>query len=198
MNMEDQFQNYINQHATPPPPLFSGGTSAARPSSLNFARGGGSGDSVVTATGANSKAPSILRQIYKYVKWFTIVIIAGVIIYFLHNLTRQYLFPKPTVCSLNNAPNQQQLVEEAPAHEGQPPLPNDIDLKNEYENNTYEVTKPSSVPAPVTPPPPPGSEENFVPVEDNSHFDENSNNQEKDNEDTNDENFTSLNKLSNA
>ena len=68
------------------------------------------------------------QQVYKYIKWVTIVIVVGLIIYFLHSYTKKYLFPSappPSVC-------------EQPLHpSGQPPLPAEVNLASEYENNQF-------------------------------------------------------------
>ena len=58
------------------------------------------------------------------------VIVVGLIIYFLHSYTKKYLFPQPPT-----APNCG--IHERPLHpSGQPPLP-EVELANEYENNQF-------------------------------------------------------------
>ena len=125
MNMEEQFQRFVDSQ--------SGGGSdgfAYRapqpPPSLHFS------PSRLPQKGpwSRSLGLSISQQVYKYVKWITVVIVVGLIIYFLHSYTKKYLFPQPPT-----APNCG--IHERPLHpSGQPPLP-EVELANEYENNQF-------------------------------------------------------------
>ena len=175
--MEEQFQNYLNQHTVQPPPIFSGNTTAV-PSSLDLKNLGNvahtSSQSCIKGGGG------IVGQIYKYVKWFTIVIIVAVIIYFLHSFTKQYFFPTTKV----TAPAAPSCGLQ-PKHEGQPPLPT-VSLNNEYENNTFTEGGDDANLA---------DDDNVVLQEVELQEDEE---QEIEEEEEHDENFTSLKELSNS
>ena len=123
MNMEEQFQRFVDSQSGGLGGFRAGASAAGPriPAPLPFRSF--EPQPITTPIGL-----SISQQVYKYVKWITIVIVVGLIIYFLHSYTKRYLFPKipsPDVC-------------EKPLHpSGQPPLPATVNLANEYENNQF-------------------------------------------------------------
>ena len=140
MNMEEQFQRFIDSNSGPSDPFVSrvAATVPRPPPPIHIRHP------------LPSTALTISHQVYKYVKWITVVIIVGVILYFLHSLSKQYLFPQTAKGFLPAAAAAAGVREECPVHPGvQPPLPT-VDLPKEYENNNFLEEEETMEPPPAS------------------------------------------------